>query len=99
MEEIEAVPPHIQEAMDTMRDLLWPPKKEEHLEPAVGAVLQFVEHKYLPQNVVGYRWRVYEVHWSDFLRMAAYRMWREDDQGQCLQLTQDWMDRCGRLLV
>ena len=72
----------------------------EHLEPKVGAILQFIDGEDLPANVVGYRWRVFiEARRPPPLPQRTYKLRRVDNMLLCLQVTQAVMDRCGRLLM
>lgn len=71
----------------------------EHLEPEPDAILQFPGVNPVVAGVEGYRWRVYQVCNPHPTYLKTYRMQRLDDPNQCLQVTQEVMDRCGRLLV
>lgn len=76
---------------------------QEHLEPELGAVLQFVN---VPdssgrfQGTEGYRWRLREKYPNPHRgNMTYYYLRRVDSDRYGLTIDQEIMDRCGRLLV
>lgn len=70
----------------------------EHLEPGPGDILQFHDGEDLPQHVAGYRWKC-RARYPDQHYRILYRLLRVDAPDHWLQITQELMDRCGRLLV
>ena len=78
-------------------------QRSEHLEPEIGAILQFQGMPDHLKRTEGHRWRLKEAHPHWMTGVLYYYLRRlndsDDETATYLRADQDIMDRCGRLLM